>query len=92
MKIIVDGANAVSSFVNASKIRAQNFADVDVIHDAGKKCRRSAGFITSGIWLEKLSNATETFGANSGAVSVRKVVGLLLVCLAEDASSVPLDL
>ena len=71
-------------------IGVQNYADVDVtLHDAGRKCRGSAGFMTSGIWLERHCNAMETFDANSDVVSVRKPVGLLVYC-AEDANSVPL--
>ena len=60
--------------------------DVDVtLHDAENKGRGSVCFIISGMRLDKHSNATETFGANSDAVSVKKVVSLLR---AEDANSV----
>ena len=42
----------------------QNSADVDdTLRDAGEKCRGSAGFITSGMWLERPVQHTETFGA-----------------------------
>ena len=48
-------------------IDAQDFSNVESLHDAGKRASR--------IWLER--HSTQQDGANSGAVSVRKVVGLL---------------
>ena len=56
-----------------------------------RKCHGSARLVTSAMWLERHSNTTGSCGANNDAVSVRNVTGLV-VCCAEDANSVPLEL
>ena len=57
----------------------KTFADVESHHDTGKKSRGPVGFITSVMQLERNCNTTGTIGADSDAVSLGKVVGLLLV-------------
>ena len=57
--------NGTDLFTNLSEIRSC---------DTGARCRGSAGFIASGMWLETPSNAMEKFGVNGDAVSVKRLV------------------
>ena len=84
MNFIVNGTNAVNSFIMRSTIPwkrcvprdnttlAYNLADVNgTLHDVvDRSVVESAGFFTRGTWLDKHFHATETFGAIDDDVSV----------------------
>ena len=93
MNFIVNGTNAVNSFIMRSTIPwkrlvprdnttfAFNLADVNgTLHDvAERRVVESAGFFTRGTWLDKHFHETEMFGADGDGVFVWRLAGLLLV-------------